>query len=131
MPAFRNILLVDDDAITITICERLMKISHFTHAVTACLNGQEAREYLLVNIPVLPEVILLDLHMGIMNGWEFLEWYKKWTDSLDQYPPVYVLSSSLSKEDIKRAEAYAQVKGYIIKPMTVDHLNDITAKCLV
>ena len=129
MPVFRNILLVDDDEITITICERLMKISHFADVVTSCLNGQEAREYLLLNFPVFPDVILLDLHMGIMNGWEFLDWYQNWTRSLVQYPPIYVLSSSLSKEDIKRAESYMQVKGYIIKPMTVEHLNDITAKC--
>jgi len=65
--------------------------------------------------------------MPAMNGWEFLEWYQEWADAIQQCPPVYVLSSSLSNEDIQRSEKYGNVKGFIIKPITVRHLNDITA----
>jgi len=130
MPDFKKVLLIDDDAITITICERLMKIRHFTAEVISCPDGRTAREYLQNSMSSLPEVILLDLHMGIMNGWEFLDWYDKWCASLPQSPPVYVLSSSLSNADIKRSQAYAPVRGYIVKPMTAEHLKEITAKCL-
>jgi CheY-like chemotaxis protein len=84
---------------------------------------------LLLNMSALPEVILLDLHMGVMNGWEFLDWYEKWAAGPLQHPPVFVLSSSLSDEDLERSETYTSVKGYIVKPMTVQHLKDITAKC--
>jgi CheY-like chemotaxis protein len=126
MPGFKKILIVDDDIITVTICERMMKISNFAEEVVKCADGQQAREYLLKNIPQ-PDVILLDLHMGIMNGWEFLEWYQRWTPAFN-YPPVYVLSSSLSQEDSKRSQAYEQVKGYIVKPITIDHLNEITSR---
>jgi len=127
MPVFKKVLLVEDDAITITICERLMKISDFANEVISCPDGRQAREYLIGNISSLPEIILLDLHMGTMNGWEFLEWYQEWADAIQQCPPVYVLSSSLSNEDIQRSEKYGNVKGFIIKPITVRHLNDITA----
>jgi CheY-like chemotaxis protein len=130
MPGFKKILLVDDDIITITICERLMKIGNFADEVIARSDGQQAREYLLENILSPPEIILLDLHMSIMSGWEFLEWYEKWTASLGSYPPVYVLSSSLSREDSKRSQAYEQVKGYIVKPMTITHLKEITSAFL-
>jgi len=126
MPVFKKILLVEDDAITVTICERLMKISDFAGEVISCSDGRQASQYLLDSILSLPEIILLDLHMGIMNGWEFLDWYKKWAAPMQQCPPVYVLSSSLSDEDIRHSETYDQVKGFIIKPMTVEHLNDIT-----
>jgi CheY-like chemotaxis protein len=129
MPGFKKILIVDDDIITVTICERMMKISNFAEEVVRCSDGQQAREYLLKNISQ-PDVILLDLHMGIMNGWEFLEWYQKWTPAFNNYAPVYVLSSSLSQEDSKRSQAYEQVKGYIVKPITIDHLNEITCRFL-
>ena len=69
MSGFKTVLLVDDDDITITICNRLMQISHFAEEVIACSDGQQAREYLLAHISAPPDVILLDLHMGIMNGW--------------------------------------------------------------
>lgn len=126
MPGFKKILIVDDDIITTTIGERLMKISNFAEEVVACPDGQQAREYLLKNTFSQPDVILLDLHMGIMNGWEFLEWYQIWTRAFNSYPPVYVLSSSLSHEDSKRSQGYEQVKGYIVKPITIDHLDEIT-----
>jgi CheY-like chemotaxis protein len=128
MPVFKKILIVDDDIITITICTRMMKLSNFAEEVVARSDGQQAKEYLLKNAFSQPDVILLDLHMGIMNGWEFLEWYKKWTGAFNNYPPVYVLSSSLSHEDSKRSQAYEQVKGYIVKPITIDHLDEITSR---
>ena len=128
MPGFKKILIVDDDIITVTICERMMKISNFAEEVFTCADGQQAREYLINNSSSLPEIILLDLHMGIMNGWGFLEWYQKWTRAFNNYPPVYVLSSSLSHEDSKRSQAYEQVKGYIVKPITIHHLDEITSR---
>ena len=127
MGAFTRILLIEDDAITITICERLIKISNFAAEVIACSDGHQAATFLQDNIAGMPEIILVDLHMGVMNGWQFLDWYENWATSLSESPPVYVLSSSLSNEDVKRSEKYTHVKGYIIKPITVKHLGDITA----
>ena len=128
MPHFNKVLLIDDDEITVTICDRLMKISNFAADVIACPDGQRATDYLAENISSLPEIILVDLQMGIMNGWEFLNWFQKWSPSLQKYPAVYVLSSSLSHEDVQRSESYDCVKGFIVKPITVGHLNNIAAE---
>ena len=125
MPHFNKVLLIDDDEITVTICDRLMKISNFAADVIACPDGQRATGYLVENISSLPQIILVDLQMGIMNGWEFLNWFQKWSASLQKYPAVYVLSSSLSHEDVQRSESYGCVKGFIVKPINVGHLNDI------
>ena len=125
MPHFSKVLLIDDDEITVTICDRLMKISNFAADVIACPDGQRATGYLVENISSLPQIILVDLQMGIMNGWEFLNWFQKWSASLQKYPAVYVLSSSLSHEDVQRSESYGCVKGFIVKPITVGHLNEI------
>jgi len=128
MPDFKKVLLIDDDEITVTICDRLMKISNFAAEVIACPDGQRATDYLVQNVSSLPEIILVDLQMGIMNGWEFLNWFQKWSASLLQCPAVYVLSSSLSHEDVQRSESYDCVKGFIVKPITVGHLNNIAAE---
>ena len=128
MPHFNKVLLIDDDEITVTICDRLMKISNFAADVIACPDGQRATGYLVENISSLPQIILVDLQMGIMNGWDFLNWFQKWSASLQKYPAVYVLSSSLSHEDVQRSESYGCVKGFIVKPITVEHLNNIAAE---
>ncbi len=131
---FKKILLVDDDHIMKFISDRLMKITGFAEEIIAVIDGHEAREYLRKSLtadkPELPDLILLDLHMNIMTGWEFLDWYKSWTSSLRNYPPVYILSSTINEEDSKKASAYKQVSGLITKPITQENLNKMLAKHL-
>ncbi len=127
MPAFTKVLFIDDDYITINICERMMKLTHFFNEFVSKRDGLQAKEYLLDSLSELPDIIFVDLHMTVMNGWEFLEWFQEWSQSENVDIPVYVLSSSLSKEDFEQAYVF-KVNGYIVKPMTAEHLSAICAK---
>ena len=102
----------------------------FTEEFISTPDGQQAKEYLMANITSMPDVIFVDLHMTVMNGWEFLDWYTHWVKENNLDVPVYVLSSSLSQEDFEQAYVF-KVNGYIVKPMTVEHLHEITAKFTV
>jgi CheY-like chemotaxis protein len=126
MGTFNKVLFIDDDTITITIYQRTMRVSNFCNEVISCSNGQQAKEYLMGNTTALPEVIFLDINMHIMTGWEFLKWFEKWTLALNIDIPVYVLSSSLSVEDAEKSKKYKNVRGYITKPITIEHLRIIT-----
>ena len=127
MPAFRKVLFIDDDVITTNICERMMTIVDFTNEFVCTNDGLEAKEYLLANLESMPDIIFVDLHMTVMNGWEFLDWYTNWAKEQSVSIPVYVLSSSLSKEDFEQAYVF-KVNGYIVKPMTANHLKEIISK---
>lgn len=127
MPAFSKVLFIDDDAITTTICERIMNIVDFAKEFVGTSDGLQAKEYLLANLESMPEIIFVDLHMTVMNGWEFLDWYTKWSKENSISIPIYVLSSSLSKEDFEQAYVF-KVNGYIVKPMTASHLKEIISK---
>ena len=127
MSAFKKVLFIDDDFITVNICERMMNLVQFADEFVSARDGQVAKEYLQNNIAALPDIIFVDLHMTVMNGWEFLAWFNNWSKSLDVEIPVYVLSSSLSREDFERTYEYS-TNGYIIKPMTIEHLAEIYAK---
>ena len=127
MPAFTKVLFIDDDFITTNICERMMSIMHFAGEFVSTKDGLQAKKYLLDNVTSLPNIIFVDLHMTVMNGWEFLEWFEEWSQLSNIQIPVYVLSSSLSKEDFEEAYVF-NVNGYIVKPMTAEHLNEICAK---
>ena len=127
MTAFTKVLFIDDDFITISICERMMKLTQFSNEFVSCRDGLQAQEYLINHKTQLPDIIFVDLHMTVMNGWEFLEWFGNWSKSLNVDIPVYVLSSSLSREDFEQAYVH-KVDGYIVKPMTAERLNEICAK---
>lgn len=127
MPAFDKILFIDDDVISVTICERMMKLLDFAGTFTSCEDGRKAKEYLSGNTHDLPDIIFVDLHMTVMTGWEFLAWFSEWSNQLNINIPVYVLSSSLYKEDYEKADAY-KTNGFIIKPVTAEHLKEIASK---
>ena len=128
MAAFKKVLYVDDDVITVTIYTRTMKVCNFCEEVIARANGQLAKDYLMENQNSLPDIIFLDINMHVMTGWEFIEWFQKWAVPLKINVPVYMVSSSISREDEERAKTYNLVHGYIAKPITLDYLNKIVAK---
>jgi len=127
MPAFSKVLFIDDDSMTVNIYERLLKHMHFTGEFVSKGDGEQAKEYLISNKSALPDIIFVDLYMTVMSGTEFLDWFKDWCKLEDINVPVYVLSSSLSKEDFEQVCAF-NIAGYIVKPITAQHLNEISAK---
>ncbi len=129
MPKFNKVLLVDDDPITVLVCERILQFTGFAEKIIPLKNGQEALDYVeryLLNAPEqLPEIIFLDLNMPVMDGWEFLEKYQYLKPSSGVMPAVYILSSTVDPEDKSRGLAYAYVRKFISKPLTKEHLNEI------
>ena len=125
MAAFKKVLYIDDDVITVTIYTRTMKFCNFCDDVISFSNGKLAKEYLLAAKDELPDIIFLDINMHVMTGWEFIQWYQKWAEPLKIKIPVYMVSSSISKEDEDRSRTFSLVHGYIAKPITVDYLKKI------
>jgi CheY-like chemotaxis protein len=77
------------------------------------------------NAAQLPEIILLDLNMPVMDGWEFLEEFTLLKPRLEKKITIYVVSSSIAPSDIQRAEAINEVTDYIVKPITTEKLLDM------
>jgi CheY-like chemotaxis protein len=129
MARFKTVLLVEDDPITILVCDRIMKMNSFAGKVKSCENGKFALEYLkevLVNdSEQAPEIIFLDINMPVMNGWDFLEEYEKIKTSLPQPPRIFILSSTVDPEDYKRAKSYTSVEDFISKPLSKENLDKI------
>ena len=129
MPKFKKVLLVEDDHITILVCKKIIKLTSFAEEVISAENGEQAFIYLESEKnkteSTLPEIILLDLNMPVMNGWEFLEYFKTLAASLAPVPAIYILSSSIDPDEKKRALSYPYVKGFISKPLTGENLSGI------
>ncbi len=118
--------IVDDDPIYVFATKKVMRMSGFCESFLVFKNGREALESLSAIVlegSKMPEVILLDLNMPVMDGWQFL-------DEFTQIQPphkitIYIVTSSINPEDMERAKAYEDVVNYIVKPVSEKSLYDI------
>ena len=124
-----SILLVDDDEINNFISIKLIRKALFNAEITACLNGKFAIDQLVEmqrkGADKLPDYILLDINMPIMNGWEFLDEYKRLNIDPLGKTKIYIISSSVFSNDINKARSYPLVKSFISKPLSVDKIKEM------
>lgn len=123
LPEPLNILLVEDDAVDIMNVQRAFKHKQITFPLIIAQSGIEALTMLRntaskgdrANLFSKRRVILLDLNMPRMNGFEFLKVLRQ--DPLLNGIPVVVLTTSDDEDDRKRAYQF-NVAGYILKSVT-------------
>jgi CheY-like chemotaxis protein len=128
MERLKTLILVDDDEIIVYLTKRTIKETNLVDLMEVFRNGKEAINYLIENaenLDLLPEVIFLDLFMPEMDGWQFLEEYKKIKSKIGKPITIYIITSSISPEDISRAKSISEVSDYIIKPVTRENFIEI------
>lgn len=131
MNQIKTLTLVDDDDIFVFLTKKVVEQTKLVDLIKVFGNGLDALNFLKENknnVSALPEIILLDLSMPIMNGWQFLEEYTKLNPTIGKKITIYICSSSISPDDITRAKAISEVSDYIIKPITKDKLIDLIKK---
>lgn len=115
-----SILIVEDDVVDVQIAEYMLKKVDQGININHCDNGEEAMSYLFDIKTTLPDLILLDINMPIMNGKEFLAYKAKVKDF--QRIPVIMLSSSgfiAEKNECIKLGA----TDFIEKPLTVEAIS--------
>ncbi len=128
MPKINTLYLVDDDDIFQFLTRRIIEETRLVGEIKVFSNGLRALEFLksVQDTPeALPEIILLDLSMPVMDGWDFLEEYIMLRPFLGKKINIYVVSSSITPSDIQRAQSISEVTDYIIKPVTVEKFAEI------
>jgi len=114
--------MIDDNELDLLISRKLiskqvsqLEFTEFTSAAQALtyLEEQQENEF---------DIILLDLNMPEMNGWDFLEEYQKLSVHKSN---VYILTSSLDTRDKLRSKEYEVVKGYFDKPLKNNYIAEI------
>lgn len=121
-------LLVDDDQTTNYLNQLLLKRLDVTDKLLVALNGQEALKLLDVHCHEAslecPMLILLDVKMPVMNGFEFLEAYAQLSLPNKQAIIIVVLTTSLHPQDVSRLETL-DIAGFLNKPLTREKVDSI------
>ena len=120
-------LLIDDDPITTFLTERLLRHEGLSDTAASFQSPTEALTFLLRQIPagLVPQVILLDLHMPVTSGWDFLDLLKRHEVQLQGQCIVYLLTSSTVPTDAIRAKEYPLVAGLLLKPLDKQKIQQI------
>jgi response regulator of citrate/malate metabolism len=128
---FNCVLLVDDDGVTNFINHRLIKKMNITGCIQSAVNGNEALKYLkdfsLKNDNKGPELVLLDINMPVLDGFEFLEQFQTMSFSNKENIKIVILTTSTHQKDILKISSNTHI-GYINKPLTQDKLMEVLEK---
>ena len=120
----KQILIIDDDAISIIILKKNLELAQVTQKITTFSNGKDALNFLNKDYKEDENyTIFLDINMPEMNGWEFLNEIKSFVSP--QNTTIYLLTSSINKLDKEKATHFPIINQYLSKPICKEILKKI------
>lgn len=119
----KHVLIIDDDQILVYLVQHAFRSVLSNYKCSVAETGKAGIEFLRENPDNLPDLILLDINMPIMNGWDFLNEYRQLAREKDI--PIVILSSTVDPSDKEKADSYDEVKQFISKPFTVEKAKDL------
>lgn len=124
-----SILLVDDDDDCNYFHKRLLVDMECTEHIEVATDGQEALDYLISEnedgkYPQ-PQIIFLDINMPVMDGWEFLEEYRKLQSNQKGQIVLIMLTTSLNPDDKAKASQFEEIKDFQNKLLTRQRMEEL------
>ena len=124
---FENTLLIDDNDLDNFINQKMMESAHFSEKIHICMNGEFALDFINSLIAsenkLYPDIMFVDFNMPVMDGFEFIENFKKINDEELMKSKIVILTSSIDHEDRVKAEKIDSSITFINKPLTSEFLN--------
>lgn len=122
----RRVVLIDDDQVSNFVCESIIKSDGFADEVDSFEWAQDALEFLQrssVDDPDnFPDLIFLDINMPGMDGWAFIQEYRKLPEHVTGKCSLFMLSSAVDRKDIICAKSHEEVKDFFSKPLSPEIL---------
>lgn len=122
----KRVWIIDDDDLYVFICKKMLnKLGLENDMIESFPNGKAGLDSIKNrdDKDKLPSLILLDINMPIMNGWDFLDEIDPYLKKLPDDLTIAILSSSVEPSDKAKALSYNEVQDYISKPVNIEDLK--------
>lgn len=124
----KSILLIDDEDINLFILQNLLRLSGIKAEIVffnTSMKGINHLQGLINRGEKFPDLILLDIEMPVLNGWDFLDMYKQFDKTYTYDCKVIIFTTSIIEQDMIKAKSYEEVEDFVNKPMTIEMLKTI------
>ena len=125
------ILLIEDDDTINFYNQFLIENLNLAEEIVVAKNGKEGIDYLEKagkGHATSPDLILLDINMPVMNGFEFIEEYEQLPEDWKSKILVVMLTTSLHEDDMNRAKQHPVIAEYFFKPLLEQRLGELVEK---
>jgi CheY-like chemotaxis protein len=129
---YQNAMLIDDNELDNFINEKTLEANYFAHKIYIATSAKSALEF-VNNLIIMgaehrsafPEVLFVDINMPMMDGFQFIEHFKKITEKSSINPRLVILTSSVYHEDRQKAQRISEKIVVLNKPLTADMLAEL------
>jgi CheY-like chemotaxis protein len=121
---YRSCLIIDDNFIDNIISTKIIERANFAENFVVSKSPIEALQMLRERF-IRPDIVFVDIRMKGMNGFEFIQEYKK-IGIDNKKTKIYMLSSSIDPTDVQRARDNQDITGFITKNLTEKTLSEIS-----
>jgi CheY-like chemotaxis protein len=125
---YNHVMIIDDSEIDVLVSRRLMELTNFASHVTLTSTGEEAVDFLkneVSNSAQAPEVILLDMHLPGMSGFDFINIFKTLPGYILDKTKIVVLSAYQKQEEIEKLFENKFIAGQLDKPLAQESLRKL------
>jgi len=117
-----SVMLVDDSKTDNFINSKILELSGRVSSIDTFVSVDKALDY-LSTAPVFPNLILLDVYMPIMNGFDFLEEYDQRPSDKKKSTKIVLISSDYEKAELDVMKTFPSISRYIVKPLSIETLD--------
>src|SRR5262245_32413967 len=119
-----HFIVIDDSKLDCFIAEKIIKNTGINESIQSFLQAKDALEF-ITNAPNDEQshtIMLLDIQIPVMNGFEFVEAFETLPEDITRHYTIYIISSSINENDLKRVHTYKSVRQFLNKPLTSNNL---------
>jgi CheY-like chemotaxis protein len=122
-----NFIVIDDSKLDCFIAEKVIRNTGKCENVRSFLRAEEALDFIkhTTQEEHTHTILLVDIQMPIMNGFEFVEAFEKLPGDIVTNYTIYIISSSINDNDLSKVHKYKSVKQFLNKPLTSNNLSTL------